>query len=256
MKTASEKRDKVQEIPDELLRSSPRPVVLRAGGKAVVVIAVLLAAGAVAAVVLLYNAAARDAHLRQQMMDESVHTQAQVIHLGRTRGKDPQRIIRYQYASDGRVYQCTVRVGLRQLRELQVGSPLMVAYLASRPEVSWIPGYEPHGTPWLVVPLIPAGLLFPAGMLAYSLRRQSALLAEGRPALARVLKSTRLGGKRGSHNRVEMEFKLLSGAIRTGRLDMRRSPATGSNIVILYDPEQPKRLMSYPSPLVRLDIPI
>ncbi len=256
MKLALEGQATVTEIPEALHRSSPRPVALRLGGKAALAMAIILAAGAVAAGVLLYRSAAQAAELRQLMRDEPVSTQAQVIHLDRTRDKNPRRVIRYQYTADGRTYQCTVYVGLRDLRELKIGSPLMVAYLASRPQVSWIPGHEYQGTPWPAVPLIPGSMLVAAGVLVYILRRERSLLSEGRPALARVLKSTRLGGRRGSRYRVEFEFQLLSGAMRTGRVDMTSSPAAGSNLVILYDPEQPKRLMRYPSLMVRVDLPI
>jgi hypothetical protein len=256
MNTAAQDGYSLQELPQELRRSPPRAVALTVHGKVVVVIAIVLVIAALVSGVLLYLGAARDAVSREQLKNGSVPVQAEVVQISTTRGKDARRIIRYRYDVSEKTYQGTVRVPLRQLRDLHVGSPLPVVYFGVRPEVSWLPGHEPRGIPWLLVPLVPAAFLFTAALIALHLHRDRQLLAEGRPAVARVISSKRVLGNRSAHYRIEYEFKLLSGTVRTGRVDSAmKPPAAGAPMVILYAPDDPNRRARYPFSLVKVDIP-
>jgi hypothetical protein len=100
------------------------------------------------------------------------------------------------------------------------------------------------------VPAISAvGLVFPALLLLYMIRRQMQLLSEGRAAPAMVVGHRHIkGGKMTVY-----EFPLLSGGVGKGRGGKaRRPPAIGSTITVVYDRDNPKRSAPYPFDMVRI----
>jgi hypothetical protein len=108
-------------------------------------------------------------------------------------------------------------------------------------------------------PRWPALAVFAPGCLAalsliVVVRRQSNLLTYGRPALATIRQVERKKSDNGTHWRAHYEWRLLSGATRTGRYDHHRKPppAVGAVIPIVYDRDRPERHSRYPLPLVRL----
>ncbi len=143
----------------------------------------------------------------------------------------------------GRAYWATLRQG----------SPLIVRYLPFQPGQSWIRGYEPRGVPFWAGPVVAMSLALLAGVRWYALRRQWMLLAEGRGALAQVTRSKKVRGQHGTHYVVYYEFRLMSGAVASGRYDSRQSPPPdGATICVVYDPDRPNRSAGYPLTLVRL----
>lgn len=237
--------------PPELLRSVPRPVCLTAAGKAVAVVAVMLAAGALASGVLLFTGARRDQARAARLEREAITTQAEVIRLGRTRGEHPRRVLTYRYSVDGHVFQgrTTLRPGDRRLFE--IGSPLTVRYQSSNPKVSWTPGGL-GGVPVWTVAVVPPSLLFPAWMLGFLIRKQRWLASEGRVARGSITQTRRVHTGHHSAYRVSYEFTDLSGATHPGRYDKNRRPLpVGAALVVVYDPNSPRRSAPYPFSLVR-----
>lgn len=242
----------VRQIPVELQRSTPREVALTAAGKIVEAIAFALAAGALVAFALLYAQAGRDARRQRDMLAQAAQTQATVTAMRVTSGKNPERIITYQFAAGNQSYSGTVRVRRNQLRTLAVGAPVAVGYVTPHPRQNWLIGHEPAPMPWVIVTVVPLSMLLSAAGLAYALRRESRLLAEGRAALARVTESKRIRYGQGSSTRIRYEFTLPGGSTRRGKYDANcAAPAAGATIVVLYDPEEPRRLGRYPLSLVK-----
>jgi hypothetical protein len=67
---------------------------------------------------------------------------------------------------------------------------------------------------------------------------------------------TRLGIRTDKGRRVYYEFTTRDGAAMRGKygpVHGKWAPPAGTSIVILYDPDNPKRSTRYPSPLVALD---
>jgi hypothetical protein len=127
-----------------------------------------------------------------------------------------------------------------------------VNYLASHPEASWLNGDTPSRDPlWpaLVVPI--AGLLS-SMLMVVCIRRQLALLRDGKPAMATITSVKKKMSDHGTYWRVEYQWRLLSGATRTGRYNhnKRRAPEVGSVIPIVYDRDEPRRARKYPLSLV------
>jgi hypothetical protein len=170
-------------------------------------------------------------------------------------GKNSRRAtVRYQYSVHGRAF--TGSATMRQLERdaYQVGSPIGVWYLASQPDASWIDGDWPQPeSRWPVFAVFaPCGLA--ALGLMFVVRRQSHLLAYGRPALATVRRVEQKKSDEGRYWRVHFEWTLLSGATRSGRYHHHRKqpPAVGAVIPIVYDRDHPRRYSRYPLALVRL----
>ena len=242
-------------LPPALLRSTPRHVRLNAGGATVVLVAVLLLAGGVWAEIHLYRQARiSEAHVVSFDL-ERVVTGAQVTAVERRGGEGSRRSqITYQYTVNGREHTGSSTVRTSDRNAYRVGSPVAVWYLPSEPDASWMDGDAPHA-----VSTWPALIAFGAcGLTSLCLilfvRRQSNLLAYGRPALAVVRKVDKQKSDKGTSWRVQYEWTLLSGATRHGHYTAHGShpPVVGASIPIVYDRDRPSRNSRYPLSLVTI----
>ena len=247
-------KSKTEGVPAELLRSVPRQVAFTAAGWAALAAAVLLSFGGLLAGAWLYVAAERDVSLRREVASNAVSTLGEITSVQRRRGDDGKTEVAYRYTANGRDYAGRVRLSKRAGSRLAPGARIPVRFLASAPARSWLPGREPQGVEFWLVPLVALPLCAAGAVSALTLRRQHRLLACGRPALARVTEARKFSR---AHNQghgfhVAFEFHLLSGARRTGSFDVQKDPPqAGAASVIVYDPEHPRRHARYPLPLVR-----
>jgi hypothetical protein len=191
------------------------------------------------------------------MAREGVSTQAEVVHVGRTRRDgEVRRVVTYSYSAGSR--SCLGRTTLRRRdrRTLDIGARIPLRYLPADPGRSWLPGYEPKGVPSGVVPVVSLGLALGATPILLVLRAQRRLLAEGRPALAWVTQCRRTKSSGHSRTRVHYEFRILSGATRIGSFEVEKNPpAAGSTLTVIYHREEPRRNARYPLSLVRVVTP-
>jgi hypothetical protein len=243
----------ITELPPELVSSRPRPVRLTGAGRLVAGLGVLLPLAALVSAFWLQELAVRSRALSDTISREGVSTAGEVVELTRTRGKDSRYFVHYTYTAGERLYLKRATVGRAYWAGLQKGSPLVVRYLPSRPEQSWLRGYEPGGVPFWAGPVVAMGLLLLTLAPWLSLRSQWMLLVDGRGALARVTRSKKMRGQHGVHYDVYYEFGLLSGSVRSGRYRSTKSPPPdGATICVVYDPDRPNRSACYPLTLVRL----
>ena len=245
----------VTQVPFELQRSIPRPVELTQAGVAAWIGVDVLVAITIATCLVLAIQAGRDARRSEDREHESAQVRGVVERMGRTRGDSPKPIIVYGYTVAGVDHQGRSTLRRSEAARYPVGASLEVRYLPSDPRVSWIAGHEPRGVPsWLPI-IVALGMAPWSPLIAKALRRQRRLLEEGRPAIARVTSSRQRHGTHGhTHQHVEYEFTTLSGARRTGRFDAQRNvPVPGSTILVLYDPDEPKRQAPYPIRLYRVE---
>jgi hypothetical protein len=226
---------------------------LSALGVAALIGALALAAGGWVSGVLLYLAAEQSHTRLARVHREAVSTVGAVEELGRDRSKERRRYARFRYTVDGQEHRGRSYIGEQEWRGLGPGAPVQVGYLPSDPGAGWIAGHEPEGVPFWIAPLAVAGCGLGSFLLVWKVRRERRLLSEGRAAVARVTRSKRVW--RGKHrmNHVHYEFKVLSGAARTGWYETNRQPPPeGTEVVILYDPYDNRRQARYPMHLVRI----
>jgi hypothetical protein len=251
----NEKGQSEAALPAALLRSTPRHVRLSAGGATVVLVAVLLLAGGVWAEIYLYRQARiSEAHVVGFDLERIV-TGAQVTAVERRGGEDGRRsTITYQYTVNGREHTGSSTVRTSDRNAYRVGSPVAVWYLPSEPDASWMDGDAPH-----VISTWPALIAFAVcGLTSLCLillvRRQSNLLAYGRPAMAVIRKVDKKKSDKGTYWRVQYEWTLLSGATRHGHYSThgKHPPAVGASIPIVYDRDRPSRNSRYPLSLVTI----
>jgi hypothetical protein len=234
--------------PDGLGYSSLRPVQLTAAGIALLVLAGAMLLGAVAAGIGLGTTARRQAKDLRLLQEQGVNTDAQITRVWRSSGKDQQHLASYRFTVQDRAYTARKGVPARIWQTLRAGSSLPVRYLPSNPKVNHPTGWDDTPMPPLVPYLVFAAMAAVASVLTMLLRKQMQLLTEGRPAPGIVT-----GHRRTKDGTViRYEFQLLNGATAKGRGQSRRPPAIGSQICVLYDPENPRRNAPYPLCLVRL----
>lgn len=234
--------------PDGLGYSSLRPVQLTAAGIALLVLAGAMLLGAVAAGIGLGTTARRQAKDLRLLQEQGVNTDAQITRVWRSSGKDQQHLASYRFIVQDRAYTARKGVPARIWQTLRAGSSLPVRYLPSNPKVNHPTGWDDTPMPPLVPYLVFAAMAAVASVLTMLLRKQMQLLTEGRPAPGIVT-----GHRRTKDGTViRYEFQLLNGATAKGRGQSRRPPAIGSQICVLYDPENPRRNAPYPLCLVKL----
>jgi len=224
-----------------------RDVRLSSAGMVAAAGAVVLAAAGVFGGIWLYLAATRD-------QKEPVAVEAEVVEVGRRRGEGQQHFVVYQFVAGETLYRRRVNIRRSDSQRWKVGSRVEVRYESGRPERSWFPDHEPKGVPLWAVPLAPAGLGACAWAIVWSIRRQWRLLETGRVAEARVTRSEKFQHSHGGGHHVYYEFRVLSGARRSGRHDTAKAPPAGTGLTILYDPDDADRQGRYPLSLVRAAI--
>ncbi len=240
--------------PDGLDRSRPRLVKLTLAGWAIFFLSALLVAGGIGIGTVLSIKAVREASDAKTLQNEGVNVTGRVVNAWRARKEPDQRWISYTFVVDDRTFQKQARIPLRRWNQLRPGSPVVIRYAHNRPELNHPEGIEPERVPaWLPIPLT---LLFSlCGVLVrLPLHSQKRFLEEGRSAQAVV---TRYGKIYRSHGRERgtqyyYEFLVLSGAVATGKAMAKTPPVIGDRIVVLYDPEEPRKNVPYPLPLYRL----
>src|SRR5262245_21841498 len=226
-------------IPSELLRSIPRDIKLTGAGKFAAVCAVLFLLASVVVSGWLYALTVRG----EAQSAEAVFTNAEIVRLSATRGDHPRWSATYRYDVNGRSFEGTARLGRVDRQRVVLGDTLPVWYVPADPQTHWIDGDQPQRVPPAVVPgvFVPMALL--GGLLLIQIQREMNLLSNGRAATGVVTGSRKIkGGTHGGHDmqRVMFEYRLLSGGVGKGRFDTRRSaPQAGSEIVLVYDPDNP-----------------
>jgi hypothetical protein len=230
--------------------SSMRPVRLTGDGIALCVLAAVFVAGGLVLGGVLWTRSGREETNRQLLNEQGAITKARVLRVWRSGGEDSKRQVRYRFAVDGRDYISSKSVPSRIWRTLKAGADLDVRYVREDPSINQPVEWNARVTPAFVVVLVPVMFLGLAGLLAWVVRRQWRLLAEGRPAPAMVTSIRR----RDKTLRVSYEFRLLNGAIQKGRCSVssKSVPGVGTLGCALYDPENPRRSELYPMSMVRL----
>lgn len=239
--------------PIELSGSLPRDVQLNGGGRFVSAMAIVLFAGALIASLLLGRLHIRQAEQRDMLERSGVQATAEVTRLWRATDDSKQPWAAYRFDVSGVTYGGRAKMRLSRWRALQTGAHIDVRYLPQHPDTNVLAGSEPDVLP-VFVPFLLATLLATGGVLIFwAVNCQRRLLAEGRAAAAIVTDVVKHKTSHGGTQRsVKYTFRLLSGAVATGKSDApRKLPAIGSVIWVVYDPDRPRRSRRYPFPFVK-----
>jgi hypothetical protein len=233
--------------PAGLDRCRPREVRLTAQGIVLLLIGEAALVGAVLTFLALMHVATQQAQLREA----GGVANATVTSLWRNRGESRPTMVAYRFAGPdgGNIYEGSAKIPLHIWRNLQVGSALQVRYDRANPSMNVPIGSENRAPPLWLAPLAALGLCALGALVTTPVVKQLRLLAEGRAAPGRVmsLKKTHKGTV------VHYEFRLLSGATRTGNTGpLQKPPASGSIVPVLYDSDDPRRQAVYPLALARL----
>ena len=235
-------------IPRELQRSAPRAIELKMAGKFYVAFCFVLALGGLIGGALLQIKSADDEARSQIRATSRATAEGRVTATEPRNGEDNQARMTYQFTVDG-----TARTGtFRQKQKMAVGDSVTVGYLPSDPSQNWALGHEPNATPSWVPSLMGVSLLASAAVVFFQLKRQKQLLADGRATVAVALKSKRRSGEHGQYYIIEYEYRQMNGSMCKGKLRAGSAVTAGSEFILVYDPDNPKRAGKYPFPLVRV----
>jgi len=235
--------------PAELSSYGPREVRLSAGGVAVACLAALMFAGAVAAGVGLSRLAARQQRERDSLRATRGEVEAVITRHWRTGGESDTLKVAYEFQYNGQTFHGSSKAPRGIWRTLSVGSTIAVRFVPSNPELNHPAEWEVDVLPKVLPAGVAVSLALLSLLMVFVIRRESTLLSDGRPALARVTKVRRV--KNG--HVLTYEFATLNGGVMKGRGESRKSQPVGATICVIYDRENPKRNAPYPLKLVRVD---
>jgi Protein of unknown function (DUF3592) len=235
--------------PDSLGYSSLRPVRLTGQGKALIGISAALVIGAIVLGVFLGGVTRRQAEEQRLLRDQGIAADATVTRAWIGDDKERQPWVAYRFDYGGNIYTRRVQTPTKIWQGLRAGSTIPVRFVPSQPSISHPIAWSTRALPfWLAWLLAGAGAAI-ALLVLIPLRRQSRLLAEGRPAPGRVT-AIKHGDK---VLVIKYEFRLLNGVVAKGRANASKAPAEGAILCVLYDPENPRCNALYPLSLVRLE---
>jgi hypothetical protein len=234
--------------PDSLGYSSLRPVRLTMQGKALIVLAVAFVFGAVLLGVFLGRKVQREAAERTLLSGQGIAADAVVTRVWRGGENNSEHRVTYRFEYGGRTYSRSVGTPASIWRMLAPGATLPVRFVPSRPAINHPVAWPQNGLPFWFPYFLAAMVTVPAFLLPILVRRETRLLAEGRPAPGRVT-----GFKKDKAIRVQYEFRLLNGTLVKGRVTSSKPPVVGAPVCVLYDPENPRRNALYPLSLARLE---
>jgi hypothetical protein len=239
-------------LPSELTGSRPRDVQLTGGGRVLYGFAVALLVGAVVLTIVLGFESSSSNALRETFRQDSVEAEAAVTRLWRESNDSKQPWVAYRFDANGTTVYGRAEIKIGRWRSLQTGDSIGIRYLPSNPETNLLAGKRPDALP-LVVPPVVGGLMVGVGLLMFAgLNSQRTLLAEGRAAAAVVTAVVKHKSQHGTHRSLKYSFRLLNGAIATGKSDApSKPPEVGGVICIVYDPDRPGRNRRYPFSLVK-----
>ena len=236
--------------PSGLARGGPRDVKLSVSGIAVGILACLLVLGSIAAAVGLTRVSSRGTAENLELAASGVETQAVVTRQWRTsNGENTELRVAYEFTYEGRAYRSSVRAPRSIWARLTVGSPLSIRFVPAHPALNHPSGWRRDELPRWLPAMVAVGLLLPALLLLFMLRRQIQLLSDGRAAPGVVIGHRRVKGGQV----LRYEFALMGGGVAKGSGGhSRRPPAVGSTITVVYDRDNPKRNAPYPFDMVRI----
>ncbi len=187
---------------------------------------------------------------------ERISTEGNVVRLRKRGGDDGYRTTaHYRYTAQGRELTGATTLRRNENDRYAVGSPIKIWYLATEPETSWVDGYGPRPFASWPAAAVPFACAVAALTLIQLVRRQSSLLAYGRPAMATITKVENKKSDYGAVWMVYYEWTTLSGAPRTGKYQhgKKEAPIAGQLIPIVYDRDEPSRHGKYPMGLVKVE---
>ena len=236
--------------PIELTRSGPRSIGFSTTGKAVVGVAVLLLIGGIFLAAWLGGMSRRQAAERRLLDEQGRDLDAAITRLWRSDDKEQAPMVAYTFDWEGHGYKGKGSLPLRVWRRLTVDSPLPVRFLPSRPQLNRPVDSRSRPLPFWVAILLGTIASAAGGLLIFAIRRQMALLLDGRPAPGVITSVTR--GPEGKKF-VHYQFRVLSGSTVKGKWGPTHRPKPlGTTLCIVYDRDNPSRNSTYPMSLVRV----
>jgi hypothetical protein len=128
---------------------------------------------------------------------------------------------------------------------------LMALLFASAAAALLWPFVQTIRVPLWLPPVLAAGLAASGAALFVAIRRQVALLTSGRATTGRVTKVRTVRHQHGPSHQITVEFERLDGAARSACFRKDKAPAVGTEVVVLYDPDDATRRAIHPLRLAR-----
>jgi hypothetical protein len=237
--------------PPGLEWSRPRAVRLSAAGRGMAIGAIAMALAGPAAGYAMFQESRRQTTERQQIIDHPALAAGIITKLTKDSKDSNSGTVHYAFDAEGQHVSGKMRIRRSWWRELTIGEPLTIRYAEGAPAINAPDGTLPRVLPVWLSGLIGGVLLGIAALFAAILRADLRLLSEGRIAEGTVREIKVSRSQHGTHRSMRYDFASMSGVRVTGKAGASKTtPGAGSPIVVIYDPDNPKRNKPYPFALV------
>ncbi len=232
-------------IPRELLRSKPRSVELTGSGRVALSLSFLLVVVALVGGPLMHEAAIGSRERVNRRVRQAVAATGVIRTVKRDDGKWR---VNYVFTVGGRTI--TGKAAVKRRVEPQARIPIF--YSPSDPEDNWTGERPPRAMPIFLAPVFGVLLLVVAGLLQLKLRRDRFLLENGRAAVAVARGSQAASQGEAPGHATQFEYRTLSGGTASGTLNSEGGIAVGTEFIVVFDSDQPTKLVKYPLSMVRI----
>jgi len=229
--------------------SRPRDVTYTAAGWVVAACLYAAALGGVAALVGLGAKTNREATEANLLASQGVETSGWITRLWRGKGDSKQPYASYEFEVNGQKYAGRAKVRLSEWRMLQLGGEWRIRYVPSKPSLHHPAHRPPSPMPAFVPYLIGFACFSVVAVLAWVIRREKYLLAEGRVAPGVI---TWVKEDHAHKHACRYEFPLLSGGVEKGKTTPSHTARkVGDPVCVVYLSDEPTRNALYPLSLVK-----
>lgn len=233
--------------PPGLEWSRPRAVRLSAAGRGMAIGAIAMALAGPAAGYAMFQESRDQAARRQQLIDHPALAAGVITKLTKESKDSNSGTVHYEFDAGDQRVAGKMRIRRSWWRELTIGDPLTIRYASGAPAINAPDGTLPRVLPMWVAFLVGGILVGISALFAAILRADLRLLSEGRIAEGTVQEIRVSRSQHGTHRSMRYDFATMSGVRMTGKCGATKSsPGPGSTIVVIYDPDQPKRNKPYP----------
>jgi hypothetical protein len=234
--------------PAELGCDCPRAVRLTGSGKAVIAFSILLVLGAACCGAFLIRASQHYDEERALLERQGVRTTATIVDYHHAEKSKSCRVA-YSFVYAGREYHNETWVPDGIGLGVRPGDSLPILVLPARPTLNHPAAWRRAGLPIGIAYAAMLGMAAVAGLMLLPMRSQRRLLAVGRAAPGRIIRSVAIRNQ----YRYVYEFRLADGAAATGGARFNRAMAIGAPVCVLYDTGHPNRNGVYPFSLICVD---
>jgi hypothetical protein len=162
--------------------------------------------------------------------------------------------VAYEFSAGGKTLSGEAEIPQQKWKELESGGHVPVKYVPDMPEYNQLSSADETMTPYWLPLTVFALWIFLLTRAVNSIRMEMRLLRYGQAAPGRITytKATSGGASPKYGYIMKYEYQLSDGTVLNGNTRQSRFTAGGSEVIVIYDPKDPRISEIYPTATARI----